>query len=106
MWSYHDTTFKWAGPGKSTICDIRQNADKLVSFAAKKDSTKGSLKRKMMYLTNGAMLDKCISIEEKLYIWFAQKCFQGVPISGPIIMTKSLELNEKISPAWGSNFQS
>ena len=32
--------------GKSSICDIKRNEEKLTSFIAKMDSTEGSLKRK------------------------------------------------------------
>ena len=97
------------GVGKSMICDISRNADKLATFAAKMDSTEGSLKRKTMKLATNVMLD------EALYIWFAQKRSQGIPILGPILMAKALELNEKICPGdqtfkastgWLKNFQS
>ena len=73
------------------------------------ESTDGSLKRKTMKLATNVMLD------EASYIWFAQKRSQGIPISGPILMAKALELNEKICPrdqtfkastGWLKNFQS
>ena len=95
--------------GKSTICDIKRNEEKLTSFAAKMDSTEGSLKRKTMKLASDTKLD------DALYLWFAQKRSQGVPISGPILMAKALELNEKVNPGddkfkassgWLKNFQS
>ena len=65
--------------GKSTICDMKRNEEKLTSFAAKMDSTEGSLKRKTMKLASDTKLD------DALYLWFAQKRSQGVPISGPIL---------------------
>ena len=95
--------------GKSTICDIKRNEEKLSSFAAKMDSTEGSLKRKTMKLASDTKLD------DALYLWFAQKRSQGEPISGPILMAKALELNEKVNPGddkfkassgWLKNFQS
>ena len=54
-------------------------------------------------------------LDDALYLWFAQKRSQGVPISGPILMAKALELNEKVNPGddkfkassgWLKNFQS
>ena len=92
--------------GKSTICDIKRNKEKLTSFAAKMDSTEGSIKRKMMELASDTKLD------DALYLWFAQKRSQGVPISGPILMAKALEkVNPgddkfKASSGWLKNFQS
>ena len=37
-------------------------------------------------------------MDEVLYLWFAQKRYRGVPISGPILMAKALELNKKVNP--------
>ena len=55
-------------------------------------------------------------LDEALYIWFAQKRSQGVPISGPILITsKALELNQRLNPSdqafkassgWLSRFKS
>ena len=52
-------------------------------------------------------------LDDALYLWFAQKRSQGIPISGPILMAKALELNEmmnqdqqfKASTGWLKNFQ-
>ena len=49
--------------GKAMICDIKRSEDKLTSFAAKIDSTEGSLKRKTMKLASDTKLD------EALYLW-------------------------------------
>ena len=52
---------------------------------------------------------------DTLYLWFVQKCSQGVPISGPFLIAKALVLNEKVNPGddkfkassgWLKNFQS
>ena len=73
------------------------------------DSVEGSLKRKTMKMASDSKLD------DAMYLWFAQKRSQGVPISGPILMAKALELNEKVNPeddkfkassGWLKNFQS
>ena len=55
------------------------------------DSTEGSSKRKTMKLASDARLD------DALYLWFAQKRFQGILVSGLIIMAKALELNDKLN---------
>ena len=95
--------------GKSTIYDIKRNEEKLNSFATKMDCTEGSLKRKTMKLASDTKLD------DALYLWFAQKRSQGVPISGPILIAKAIALNEKVNPGddkfkassgWLKNFQS
>ncbi len=93
--------------GKSTITDIRKSEDKLRSFASKMDSTSGSLKRKTMKMASDSVLD------DALYLWFAQKRSQGIPITGPILIAKALDLNSKInrdqqfkaSSGWLKNFQ-
>ena len=93
--------------GKSTISDIKRNEGKLTSYAAEMDSTAGSLSRKTMKKAKDSKLD------DALYLWFAQKRSQGIPISGPILMAKALELNEmmnqdqqfKASTGWLKNFQ-
>ena len=79
----------------------------MTSFASKMNSTSGSLKRKTMKMASDSVLD------DALYLWFAQKRSQGIPISGPILMAKALDLNEKInqdqqfkaSSGWLKNFQ-
>ena len=66
--------------GKSTISDIKKNEEKLTSFASKMDSTAELLKRKTMKMASDSLLD------DALFLWFAQKRSQGIPISGPILM--------------------
>ena len=95
--------------GKSTICDIKRNEGRLTRFAAKMDSIEGSMKRKTMKMASDTRLDDAV------FLWFAHKRSQGVPVSGPILMAKALELNAKINPGdekfkastgWLKNFQS
>ena len=61
--------------GKSTISDIKKSEEKLTAFATKMDSVEGSLKRKTMKMASDSKLD------DAMYLWFAQKRCQGVPIS-------------------------
>lgn len=61
--------------GKSTISDIKKSEEKLTAFATKMDSVEGSLKRKTMKMASDSKLD------DAMYLWFAQKRSQGVPIS-------------------------
>jgi len=95
------------GLGKSTVSDIKRSEEKLKSFASRMDSTEGSLKRKTMKSASDCVLDDAV------YLWFAQKRSQGIPISGPVLMAKALDFNDKIgknlefkaSTGWLKNFQ-
>jgi hypothetical protein len=100
---------KGLGVGKSTICDIRKSEDKLMEFVSKMEHTEGSLKRRTVKKATDSSLD------DALYLWFTQKRSQGIPVSGPILMAKALELNKELHPGdqnfkasqgWLSKFQS
>ena len=76
---------------KSTISDIKRNEGKLTSYAAEMESTAGFFSRKTIKKAKYSKLD------DSLYLWFAQKRSQGIPISGPILMAKALELNQMMN---------
>ena len=44
-------------------------------------------------------------LDEAMAIWFMQKHSEGVPISGPILMAKSLEIHVKMYPNGGEEFK-
>ena len=67
---------KGLGVGKSTICDIKKSEDKLMEFCSKMEHTKGSLKQRTVKKATNS------SLNNALYLWFTQKRFQGVPLSG------------------------
>ena len=85
--------------GKSTICDIKQNEEKLVAFVEKRNSAEGSAKWKTMKVAKDRKLD------EAMAIWFMQKRSEGVPILGPILMAKALEIHVRMYPNGGEEFK-
>ena len=66
---------KELGLGKSTICNIKRNEDKLVTFVEKLDSTKASTTRKTMKAAKDKKLDEavamwlCKTFRRSSYIW-------------------------------------
>ena len=90
---------KELGLGKSTICSIKRNEDKLVTFVEKLDSTKASTTRKTMKAAKDKKLDEAVAM------WFMQKRSEGVPISGPILMAKALQRHTKLYPDSGEEFK-
>ena len=85
--------------GKSTICDIKRNEEKLVTFVEKLDSAEGLAKRKTMKAAKDRKLDEATAI------WFMQRRSEGVPISGPILMAKALEIHVKMYPNGSEEFK-
>ena len=73
---------KELGLGKSTICDIKRNEDKLVTFVEKLDSAEASKTRKTMKAAKDKKLDEAVAM------WFMQKRSEGFPISGPILISR------------------
>ena len=86
---------KELGLGKSTICDIKQNEDKLVTFVEKLNSAEGSKTRTTMKAAKDKKLDEAVAM------WLMQKRSEGVPISGPILMAKALQYHTKLYPDGG-----
>lgn len=74
------------GIGRSTVSDIKRNRAKLLTFRKelKEMGTKRSVK--VMKLGDDPELEKAV------YIWFRQKRMEGVPISGPLLCEKAIEL--------------
>ena len=90
---------KELGLGKSTICDIKRNEDKSVTFGEKLNSAEASKTRKAMKAAKDKKLDEAVAM------WFMQKRSEGVPISGPILMAKALQFHTKIYPDGGEEFK-
>ena len=76
------------GIGRSTVGDIRKSRDKLTKFRSDIVSMGTSRDTKVMKLGDDQQLDQAV------YIWFKQKRMEGVPISGPMLCEKALELNK------------
>lgn len=76
------------GIGRSTVGDVKKNRDKLTKFRSDMVSMGMSRDAKVMKLGDDQRLDQAV------YIWFKQKRMEGVPISGPMLCEKALELNK------------
>lgn len=79
------------GIGRSTVGDIKKSEDKIRSFASTMESMAMSKKgRKVMRLADDDRLDKAV------YLWFAQKRSQDMPVSGPVLCEKAVQLHEQL----------
>lgn len=78
------------GLGKSTVGDLKRDGDKLEKFASTFDEGVSASNRQTMKQAEDPGLDKA------LYMWFTQKSSEGVPISGPMLLVKAAQLNEKL----------
>ena len=79
------------GIGKTTVFDLKKNEDKIKAFAVSMDNLSVCKKqRKTMRMADDDKLD------EALFLWFVQKRSQGMPISGPLLCEKAIQLNSKL----------
>lgn len=79
------------GIGRLTVGDIKKSEDKIRSFASTMESMAMSKKgRKVMRLADDDRLDKAV------YLWFAQKWSQDMPVSGPVLCEKAVQLHEQL----------
>ena len=76
------------GIGRSTIGGIKKNRDKLTNFKGAFVSMGMSRDVKIMKIGDDQWLDQAV------YIWFKQKRMEGVPISGPMLCEKAIELSK------------
>lgn len=80
------------GIARTTVNDIKKDADKIEKHVSKMQSSDGNTSvRKTM---------KCSSLEQldtAVYQWFIQARSEGVPLSGPIIQGKAMELHKKMN---------
>lgn len=79
------------GVPRTTINDMKKNADKIVEYTSQMESESATKKRKIMRKANNDALDTA------LYLWFAQKRSEGIPLSGPIVAEKALLFNAKLN---------
>ena len=78
------------GVGKSTVSDIKKNRDKILRFQQEMCDMGMSKKAKVMKVGDDEQHDKAV------YLWFKQKQMEGVPISGPILCEKAVQLHKKM----------
>ena len=76
------------GIGKSSVSDIKKNEEKLKKFASGMENfSVDSKSRKIMCLANDDELDQA------LFSWFVQERSQNIPVSGPLLTGKALQLH-------------
>ena len=76
------------GIGRSTVGDIKKNRRKILEFSSKMVEMGMSRKATVMKLGDDDKLDQAV------YLWFKQKRVEGVPISGPMLSAKALQLSK------------
>ena len=74
------------GVGKSTISDIKKNKEKILTFQREMSNMGMQKKAKIMKLGDDIQHDKAV------FLWFKQKRVEGVPITGPILCEKAVQL--------------
>lgn len=67
---------------QTTVSDIKNRRNEIQNFASEMEEPDAK-KRKTMKLPQNPVLDKCV------YVWFAQKRSEGVPITGPLLCEKA-----------------
>ena len=75
------------GIGKSTVSDIKKNKKKILAFSCEMVDMGMKKQAKVMKLSDDRRLDQAV------FLWFRQKRSEGVPISGPLLCKKALELS-------------
>lgn len=80
------------GVPRTTINDIKKNANEIQTFASQMESYDGRpKKRKTMKKATNESLDTSV------YLWFVQKRSEGIPLSGPIVAEKAILFNKKLN---------
>ena len=78
--------------GKSTICDIKQSEDKLVTFVVKLFSAEASMMRKMMKAAKHKKLDEAVAM------WYMQNVQKGFLYIWTNSKAKALQFYTKLYP--------
>ena len=77
--------------GTSTVGEIKKDEAKIRSFASTTDGMAMSKKgRKVMRLSDDDKLN------EAVYQWFVQKQSQDMPVSGPVLCEKAVQLHKQL----------
>ncbi len=79
------------GVGRSTVNGIKKNREKLLTF--KKDMIDMGMSRnaKTMRLGENLKLDKAV------FLWFKQKRMEHIPVSGPMLCEKAVQLSSQLN---------
>lgn len=75
------------GIGKSTVSDIKKNKAKIIAFSQEMVDMGMQKQAEVMKISDDRRLDQAV------FLWFRQKRAEGIPISGPLLCEKALELS-------------
>ena len=78
------------GIGRSTVSDIKKNKEKILSF--KREMVDMGMKKRPKTMKLGEDRE----LDQALYLWFKQKRMSGVPVTGPLLCAKALELSKSL----------
>lgn len=70
-----------------TVSDIKKNKAKIIAFSQKMVDMGMQKQAKVMKISNDRRLDQAV------FLWFRQNRAEGIPISGPLLCEKALELS-------------
>ena len=76
--------------GKSMTSDVKKNKEKILTFHQEMSDMGMQKKAKIMKLGDDVQHDKAV------FLWFKQKRMEGVPITGPILCEKAVQLHKKL----------
>ena len=77
------------GIGKSTVGDIWKNKEKILAF--RREMVEMGMSRKAKTMKQGDQ-----KLDQAAYLWFKQKRMEGVPIIGPMLCQKAVELSKRL----------
>ena len=85
------------GIGRSTVSDIKKNRASIMAF--KRQAAEMGMVKKAKTMKIG----RDIKLDQAVFLWFRQKRAEGLPISGPILCEKAVELSKLLRA--DSNFK-
>lgn len=78
------------GVGKATISDWKKNRAKIEQFS-------GTTSEKTLEQRHNSTTSIYEKLDKATFLWFTQEREKGVPIGGPLIQEKALQLNKKLN---------
>ena len=78
------------GVGRSTISDIKRNAERILRF--RREKLEMGMSRSAKIVRAGEFKE----LHKALFIWLKQKRAQGIAVTGPLLCEKALELSKLI----------
>ena len=81
------------GIGKSTVSDLKKNKEKICGFQREMMDMGMKRQARTMRLGDDKQLDQALC----LCLWFKKKRMEGVPVTGPLLCAKALELSRTLN---------